>query len=905
MKHFILFLSSILISASMNISGQITDKKPFSQKISIEWQDGKPAGTIEILYGKLSKIEIIKGKGKVKGNSFEIVSSGETRILISIDSVRINPGKKLTVITVNTKNNPFSFFIRDVSKEYPIYISDYNVVVCDNLDNRSFSQIRTDINNRWLQTKLQKINNEPEESYESAGKRGRNQTNPTLLGISRDIRIFQISPSLLDAPNGNEIITAMNPYQDYHYNLGRGYNSELNITRRLEEGVLPILHTTLIDDDIKYHSIIFVSLEHSQLLGNSMIGTDHLVADSYLFGTKLKQTDELIKSKVQEFLNQSEETVLFFRTDATNTGTTPHYAMFKTANPGQELYVYASGAFAKDSSKTGDQIIKEWSSTNGFDERTGFYGSSDGSIAVISTLNDNPLPTENISVCLNPGETVTFEFFIPHKPISKERAIRLSKQSFDERYADCKKFWKGKLDKAARIHVPEKRIDEMLKAGLLHLDLATYGLDPDDPLATAVGVNYCPIGTESSPIIQFYNSMGLPDLAKRSLMHFFEKQRKDGFMQNYQYYKGETGAILWTAGEYFRYTNDNNWVRQMEPQLIKACDYLLKWREKNKIDSLRGKGYGMIEGSMADPVDPYRQFMLNGYSYLGLSRVSEMLSSVDPVQSARLKKEAELWKLDIRESFFNSMGHSPVISLDDGTWCPTAPPWPERIGPKSLFFEEGYGADALLGPLYLVFCEVLEPGEPASKMMLKYYSELHCKNNSPFSQPYYSRYDWLQLKLGLIKPFLKTYYNIFPAHADRETYTFWEGFIHSANHKTHEEAWFLMQTRWMLYLEEGQTLKLMAGIPRQWMEEGKVIEVNNVSSYFGALSFKVSSHLDEGYVEATIDCNSDHKPESVVIRIPHPDSKKPVRVIGGIYDYNTETVTVNSFTGNAHVQVMY
>lgn len=905
MKHFILFLLGILFSASMNIFGQFTERTPFSQKLSIEWQEGKPAGTIEILNGRLSKIEIIKGKGKVKGNRFEIVSTGEARISLTIDSARINPGEKLTIITANTKENPFSFFLRDVSKEYPIYIADYKVVVCHNNDNRSFSQIEVDIKNRWLQTKLQKITNEPEESFEEAGKRGRNQTNPTLLGVSRDIRIFQISPNLVDAPKNYEIITALKPDRDYHYNLGRGGNSELNITRRLEDGVLPILHTILIDDDIKYHSISFVSFEHSLLSGNSTIGTDNLVADSYLFGTKLKQTDELIKSKVQEFLNQSEETVLFFRTYVTNTGSTPHYAMFQTATPGQELYVYASRAYAKDSSKTGDQIIKEWNLLNGYEEGTGFY-SSDGSIAVISKLNGNPLPLENISVYLNPGETITFEFYIPHKPVSRERAIQLSKRSFDERYADCKKFWKEKLDKAAQIHVPEKRIEEMIKAGLLHLDLTTYGLDPEDPLATAVGVSYCPIGTESAPIIQFYNSIGLPDLAKRSLMHFFEKQRGDGFMQNYQYYMGETGAILWTAGEYYRYTNDIKWVQQIEPKLIKSCDYLLKWREKNKIESLRGKGYGMIEGSMADPVDPYRQFMLNGYAYLGLSRVSEMLSTVDPVQSARLKKEAEMWKQDIRETFFNSMGHSPVVPLDDGTWCPTVPPWPERVGPKTLFFgEDGYVADALLGPLYLTFCEVLEPGELASKMMLKYYSELYCKNNSPFSQPYYSRYDWLQLKLGLINPFLKTYYNIFPAHADRETYTFWEGYTHSANHKTHEEAWFLMQTRWMLYLEEGKTLKLLSGIPRKWMEDGKIIEVNNVSSYFGALSFKVSSHLDEGYIEATIDCNSDRKPESVAIRIPHPDTKKPVKVIGGIYDFNTETVTVKSFTGDAHVRVEY
>ena len=471
----------------------------------------------------------------------------------------------------------------------------------------------------------------------------------------------------MDSPKIFETITALNPDKSFYYNIGRGDNSELNFTRRLEDGSLPILHSILIDDDIKYHSISFVSLERSLLSGNSSMGTDHLVADSYLFGTKLKQSDELIKSKLQNFLNQSEETILFFRTSAINTGATPRYAMFKTATPGAELYVYASEAFAKDSSKTGEQIKKEWHLLNGFDGKTGFYKSSKDGVAVISKLNGNPLVMENISILLNPGETVTFEFCIPHRPISEERAIQLSKQSFDERYTDCKKFWNEKLDKATQIHLPEKRIEEMLKAGLCHLDIVSYGLEPTGPLATSVGTSYCPIGTESAPIIQFYNSMGLPDLAKRSLMHFFEKQREDGFMQNYQYYMGETGAILWTAGEYFRYTNDRNWVQQIKPKLIQSCDYLLKWREKNKIDGLRGKGYGMIEGSMADLVDPYRQFMLNGYSYLGISRVSEMLASVDPVQSARLKKEAELWKQDIRETFFNSMAHSPVIPLGDGT----------------------------------------------------------------------------------------------------------------------------------------------------------------------------------------------------------------------------------------------
>ncbi len=84
---------------------------------------------------------------------------------------------------------------------------------------------------------------------------------------------------------------------------------------------------------------------------------------------------------------------------------------------------------------------------------------------------------------------------------------------------ECKAFWQEKLKKAAQIHVPEKRIEEMIQAGLLHLDLITYGNEPDGTLVPAIGV-YTAIGTESAPIIQFYNSMGWHDVAKRSLTYF-------------------------------------------------------------------------------------------------------------------------------------------------------------------------------------------------------------------------------------------------------------------------------------------------------------------------------------------------------------------------------------------------
>lgn len=109
----------------------------------------------------------------------------------------------------------------------------------------------------------------------------------------------------------------------------------------------------------------------------------------------------------------------------------------------------------------------------------------------------------------------------------------------------------------------------------------------------------------------------------------------------------------------------------------------------------------------------------------------------------------------------------------------------------------------------------------------------------------------------------------------------------------------------MLYLEEGKTLKLLSGVPRAWLENGKTISLENVASYFGPLSFQVKSTVEKGFIEATIDCTTDRKPKDVIVRLPHPSGRKPVKVSGGVYDENTETVHVPSFTGHVRIKLTY
>jgi hypothetical protein len=898
MKTTRILLSAFLLlwSACFICPAQVM---PGNMHVAVEWMNERPAGNIEVFNGDLENLAISCGNGRIRGDHFEFRSPGRNRIEVALANVKVNYGSGPTVVTVRSGVNSFSFFLRDVSPEFPIYIPDYKVVICSSDDRRSYTEIESDIKARGLLSNLQKIENEPEESFDSASVHTRDQVCPTWLGISRDIRIFEIAtpqdmdliiPRMASSP-------VMIPEADkngitYGYMVGRGQSVEPNAVRRLEEGVLPVLTTTKVDGDIEYNTTMFVTLEQSKLERGTPIGTSYLVADSSSYGHMFTPEQEgLLKIQLADESKKTEETVLYFRAVATNRSPVPRYAWFRTVRPG-------SGWWQKLACS--------------YDRKSGFSSYSPGRVFGISKLNGKPLHDEEIAVLLKPGEKAVFEFMIPHNPVSVERATRLAGESFDQRHEECVNFWKAKLADAASISLPEKRIEEMIRAGLLHLDLITYGKEPGGTLAPSVGV-YSPIGTESSPVIQFYNSMGLQDEARRSLMYFLDKQHDDGMIQNFGGYMVETGAALWSMGEYFRYTRDTDWVKQVEPKLLKACDFLLQWREKNKKEELKGKGFGMIDGKVADPEDQFHQFMLNGYAYLGMTRVSEMLETVDKTNSARLKKEAEAWRQDIRTSFFNSMAGSPVVPLGDGTWCPTVPPWTEAKTLRLLYYNAetfmSHGtftvSDAMLGPLYLVFCEVLDPKEKASEILLKYHSELFFQRNAAFSQPYYSRHNWLQLKLGMVKPFLKTYYNTFSALADRNTYTFWEHLYKVSVHKTHEEAWFLMQTRWMLYMEEGETLKLLSGAPGKWFEDGCRIEVKNAASYFGPVSFSVHSNVAENYINATVECNSDRRPDEVKIRLPHPDGKRPSGVTGGEYDKATESVIIKPFTGKADVRIEY
>jgi hypothetical protein len=874
------------------------EKAMQSRTVRILWSKGPVSG--EISAQNAGAISVKPGASASAGKAcpFKLKGKDECALAVTIRNPLVHAGSGATLVAVSAGRTSFSFLLRDVSSKTPIWIPAYGVAVTSAEDARGYGDIVQSIQAVRGRTVIQACNAEPEASYEEAARHTRSLTCPTWLGLSRDIRNFEFGFRVIG--QRFDVVKPKNHGYDvkipetgehsleYGFVLGRGWSCGDDITRHIEDGCLPIVHGTLTEEEVAYHLTAFATLERNPLTAGTVKGTHFLVADGFGKGYMFTPEQEKARAKLlEEETNPDEETVFFARVRVVNNGKTPHYAWF-----------YAPAPLRGD----------EWDMT---DEGLGQFSKSKRCFSAV-LLDGKPLPQRELAFLVQPGAASVIDFRLFHRPVSKARAQHVAREDFARRHAECRAYWLAKLESKGTLSLPEKRINDMTRAGLLHLDLVTYGKEPGGTLAPTIGV-YCPIGSESSPIVQFFDSMGWHDVARRSLNYFLDKQHKDGFIQNFGHYMLETGPALWSMGEHYRYTRDDRWVRSIKKKLIKSCDFMIAWRNRNKRPGLRDRGYGMQEGKTADPQDPFHSFMLNGYACLGISRVADMLARIDPQESRRLAREVSAFKTDIRASFFAAMARAPVVPLGDGTWCPSCAPWAEDDGPVSLFVKKGtwythgtfMGRDSLLGPVYLIFQEVLTPDELASDWLMNWHSDLMCVRNVAFSQPYYSRHPQCHLLRREVKPFIQAFYNGLAGLADRETYTWWEHYFHVSPHKTHEEGWHLMQTRWMLWLERGTQLDLLSGAPRAWLQHGKQIELSRVASYFGPVSMRVQSRTEEGLIEAEIECRGSRAPRTVRIRLPHPDGLKAVAVEGGRYDAAHECVTVPNFTGRATILLRF
>ena len=835
--------------------------------IKLVFSAGGAAGRIEVRDGRLL-------------TSSEI-PAGAREANLALAEVNTAPGAFPTLVTVDRPPFPFTFALRDVSRDCPVYVPEAGCFALPGNDPRSYEAALADLNAKHLVSDAARMELEPEESYEHACRHDRDQSCPVWLGLGRDLRIFRVSEQQ-DERMWGLVVPAYHSKKptvtrsdgtarprEIRFELGPGANCRPRLVRRLEDGVLPILRAVQYEQEIEYRLTLFASLENAPVADGRVRGSDPLAALSQMDYAMLTEAEnEQLKRRIaNETAHREEELVLFVKVEAVNVGKVPACAWFKAP--------HSNAPAAKRGFQNGVSL-------------------EDGKAFAVTLLNGERAKDSEYAVLIQPDKTVVWECRITHSPVSPERIEKLFAQDFDAHLEHIRAYWQAKLDKAARIELPEAAVEERIRAGLLHLDINTLGLNAGGDLLPGVGW-YAPIGTESSPMIQFFDTMGWHSEAERCIDFFLGRRNKNGFIQVYNNYESETGPVLWTAAEHFRFTRDVAWLRRVTPALKECCEFLLKWRLDNKREELRAGGsFGLLNGKVADPDDFYHTYFLNAGTLLGLAGMAEVLREVDPEYAGKLAAETEEYRRDLRSSLENARRRAPVVPLADGTWTPALPPWSEYTGAVSRYADGGewfsHGSfvcrDTLIGALAFALSDLYAPDDPMMTTLLKANQHPATLENAAISQPYYSRHDIAHLRRGETKLFLKAFYNQFAALQDRQTYTFWEHYYHLSQHKTHEEAWFLEQCRWMLAYEEGDTLELFRAIPRAYLEKGKRIGVHGLVTYWGRLDAELVSAGDA--ISATV--TVERTPGRIALRVPHPAEKRAVRVSSGDYDPKSETV---------------
>ena len=468
---------------------------------------------------------------------------------------------------------------------------------------------------------------------------------------------------------------------------------------------------------------------------------------------------------------------------------------------------------------------------------------------------------------------------------------------------DVEAYWQRIMAGSMQFEIPEKLLENAIRASEVHCMIAARNeADGARIAAWAAADRYGALESESNSIIRGMDLMGQTEFARLAHDFFIKRFSPEGFLTTGYTLIG-TGWQLQTLGQHYDLARDNAWLKTHASDITRVCEWIVKQHKKTmKLDAYGRKvpEYGLIPpGVMADWGNFLPYFCLSGYYYAGLHEAATALADIGYPGADKLLVEAAEFRGDITDAYRRAQARTPVVLLQDGTWVKAYPSEAYHAGPLGDFFpgEDGNRSwcyDVELGAHQMIHQGVLEPNSrPVTEMMdhmedvqflaegwFDYPAE---KNHADwfdmggFSkvQPYYTRNGEIYALTDDVKPFIRSYFNTISAMLCSENLSLWEHF-HNAGawSKTHETGYFLQQSRFMLVMEHGDQLWLAPFVTSNWLRDGMVVAVKDAPTHFGDAGYKITSHVNQGFIEMTIEPPTRSAPKEIVVRLRHPEGKR-------------------------------
>jgi len=399
------------------------------------------------------------------------------------------------------------------------------------------------------------------------------------------------------------------------------------------------------------------------------------------------------------------------------------------------------------------------------------------------------------------------------------------------------------------------------------------------------------------------------------------------------------GAIGWALTQHYWMTGDTKWLMASAPRILANAAWMSRQRRllSGMVpggERLWCKGLQPALQVTPDSGGLWMQFYeAEGYYWSSMARFADALSTIDPASGAKLKAEAESYRKDLRAAVDRSITLSPLVPVRDGTYHSVVPfacyvrglatgawGWQRdgsgsHVGP--LYWDTVQSAAALISPAGLL--------SPTDVRVQGYFDVL--EDRVLLENQNVGNRDWFQagwqyqgglertpnmhLAADDIPVFIRSFLNCYAVDIlPDKGYVFNEHAVHGPPDKIFEEAAFLERFRNLLVMEDGNSLWLARGTPRAWLGQGQNISVKHAPTRFGDVDYEIVSDVANGKITATVTMPTRLAPQSVILRLRHPESKpiSAVTVNGKPwkdFDGKREVVILHGMAGTARVEIRY